>query len=62
MKQLFFAWVVVCAVYFTWRYAPPRLKFFAWQFIKTHAFWVIAILGSLIAFLVWQSATATKLF
>lgn len=62
MKQLIAAWVCVTLVYFAWRYAPPRPKFFVWQFIKANAFWVITIFGSLTAFLVWQSSTSTKLF
>lgn len=62
MKQLLLVWALVCLLYFGWRYAPPRAKFFAWQFVKAHAFWLIAIIGTIIGALFWQSGTSTKLF
>lgn len=62
MRQLILVWAFVCVAYFGWRYMPPRPKFFVWQFIKEHAFWVIAIFGSIVGFLFWQAGTSTKLF
>jgi hypothetical protein len=62
MRQLIFAWAFVCLLYFVWRYAPARPKFFVLRFIQEHAFWVIAIFGTFVGFLVWQANTSTKLF
>lgn len=62
MKQIILAWVLLAAAYFGWRYLPPRPKFFARQFLKTHAVWVSAIFGLLVGFLFWQADTTTKLF
>lgn len=62
MKQIILAWALLVTAYFGWRYLPPRPKFFAQQFIKTHAFWVIAFFGAIIGVLLWQAGTTTKLF